>query len=87
MAPTDDDDPAPEWFQRMPTVIEARPEPLAITEPHRSLDHMAGRESGFGEGVEAIVASLGHELDKAGLPEKERRAICGRVRDAALRSG
>jgi len=83
----DDDNPVPEWFQRMPTVIDARPEPLAETTPHRSLDHMAGRESGYGEGVERVCAALERELVRAGLSFKERLPIIRRVRDAALRAG
>lgn len=81
------DDENDDWFAKMPSVIEARPEPLAETAPHRGLDYLGGREAGYSDGVEAIVASLARELGKAGLSPTEAKPICSRVRESALRRG
>ena len=83
----DDDDPAPEWFEGMPTIIRAGPDPLAETTPHRSLDWWAGHESGFDEGVRLVVAGLAAELARCGFTPAERTPILLRVIEGASRSG
>ena len=70
----------------MPTVIRARPDPLADTNPHRSLDWWAGHESGFDEGVRRVVAKLAAELAHAGLTASERTPILLRVIEGAARA-
>lgn len=60
---------------------------LAQTTPHRSLDWLGGRESGFSAGVELVLAALGEQLRKAGTPEPEISWRLSRIREEALRRG
>lgn len=79
-----DDDPADDWEQEAKTVADPS---LAETNPHRSLDYLAGREAGFSEGIDRVLAALEWELVIADLDQAERAPILARIREMALRRG
>lgn len=56
---------------------------LPDTAPHRSMDYLAGRETGYREGVNAACAVLAPELRRAGVSEAEIPRIALRVRQGA----
>lgn len=57
------------------------------TAKHKSIDYLAGREKGFGEGVEAAVKALEVELIKTNITGKECQKILNRVRTGGLERG
>lgn len=79
-----DDDPADDWKQEAKTAVDPA---LAETVPHRSLDHLAGREAGYAEGVDRVIAALEWELVLGDLDQAERAPILSRIREKALRRG
>lgn len=79
-----DDDPVDDWKQEAKTVSDPA---LAETVPHRSLDYLAGREDGYSEGVNRVIAALEWELVLGDLDQAERAPILGRIRQRALRRG
>lgn len=57
------------------------------TAKHKSLDYLAGREKGFSEGIEAVVAALKIELERAGVVDNDCRRFISKVWDGALKKG
>lgn len=62
-------------------------EDLPDTGPHQSTDYLAGREAGFGEGVNAACAVLAGELRRLGIPEAEIPRVALRLRQGAEERG
>lgn len=82
MAPDDPDERDRLWQDEDPTHRDPSPaEP--VTEPHHSLDFLAGREAGFSEGVAQALAALEIELKKAQLTPAEIARIRSRVQTGA----
>ena len=78
------DDENHDWFDGDPTHVDQN---LVETNPHRSLDYLAGREDGFSKGVARVIEVLAIELRRAGLTDAESRPVCLRVRVRALDEG
>jgi hypothetical protein len=97
-----DDDPTRDFVDDLPTIETQLPpiadedvfpgqatagEELPDTGPHRSTDYLAGREAGFGEGINAACAVLAGELRRAGLAEADIPKVALRVRQGAEELG
>lgn len=83
-----DDDGIHEFDEDAKTTLTGEPVAEEVfreptTGPHRSTEFLAGREQGFGEGVNAALAVLGGELRRVGVPEAEIPKIAVRVRQDA----
>jgi len=80
------DDDSPETFEDEPTHLD-EVQPLGASERQtrtfKSDEFLAGRETGFKEGVDATVAALRLELIRAGCTEDEVKHIVARVRAGA----
>lgn len=74
-------------FDDDPTDLDGQVLSEPDTDKHRSLDYLAGRESGFSEGVEVVIDTLNLELAKVGIDPRERARITNRVRTLALERG
>lgn len=74
-------------FDDDPTDVDGNALVGPDTEKHRSLDYLAGRESGFSEGVERVLDTLNLELAKIGVDPRERARTVNRVRMGALERG
>lgn len=100
--PDDSDDlPIIDWGEQADTTLDGAPlEPSAPvtaphagvppvdTAPHRSIDYLGGRETGYSEGLNAILVDLAAELRKvACLTETDVLVIVGRLREKAERKG
>ncbi len=91
----DDDDPAIiDWGDQANTAVDdpitvtaAKVVPEPVTDKHRSLDYLGGREAGVTEGITKVIRSFSRELLKAGFTPEEARRMCLRVRTGAQERG
>jgi hypothetical protein len=82
MATDDDDDSGAFFVDDGPTHIdEAAPLPdlERDTTAYKSLEFLAGQESGYREGFDTAIAALRIELVRAGCTEEEIKSILSRV--------
>jgi hypothetical protein len=80
MATGDDD--SGSFLDDGPTHIDEAaplPDPERETTTYKSLEFLAGRESGYKEGFNTAIAALRVELVRAGCTEAEIKSILSRV--------
>jgi hypothetical protein len=73
-----------EWAAVFRTAVD---DPRDRTAPHRSLDWLAGREAGYGEGVRAAIWELIEELRRARCTDDDILRIRRRIETRALSRG